>query len=449
MNEQHTNARKVLYILLAIVIAAVIWLYVDEFGNNGTARTKQVTIDEIPITFVGESELTDRGLMLMEDQTSDYAALTVEGGRRTVAHLDREDITVTVDISDISKAGKQLVKCQVSFSDKRFSEDMITEYSIDDRISAYAFVNIKELSSKTIDIHCELSGQVADGYFAGEPQIEQDTLEIRGQAEDLKAVSYAKVVLDIGDGATETVSKALEFQYYSASGKLLDATNIRPEVETLQVTLPVYVTKELELVVNFKEADGARADNLTYEISPRTIVVSGDAATLNSISTIVLGELDLLDLLGSETSSHTYPIILPDGCQNLSGVTRATLDIGFTDMASASISAGLFAYNTPAGKHVQILTQEMTVRIFGISEDVAAVTSENISVTADLSKYSSASGTYTVPAAIEVVSTGDIGVSGTYHVQVIIRDEAEEPEEEGTDSPVTPEAENPEEETQE
>ena len=63
---------------------------------------------------------------------------------------------------------------------------------------------------------------------------------------------------------------------------------------------------------------------------------------------------------------------------------------------------------------------------------MAAVTGEQISVIADLTNYSAAFGTYTVPAIIEVASPGDIGVSGNYQVQVTIRDPAavtpEEPE---------------------
>ena len=436
MQSEHTKKWKALYILLSLLVAISMWIYVDEFGNDGNPRTTQKTITDIPIVYSGESGLADRGLMLLEDQTSTSIDLTFEGGRRTVAALTRDNIRVTADLSDVDKAGIQTIKCQVSFLNnvnKRFSENMITDYSIDDRSTDRATVNISELNSKIVEIRCELSGHVADGYLAGQLQLAQDTLEIRGQAEDIDPVSYAKVTLDLGDGAVETVSQALTFQYYDANDRIVANTNIRPTVDTVQATLPVYMTKELKLVVDFKESAGARAENLKYEIKPDTIVVSGDASTLRGIDTITLGELDLLELLGNDSSSHTYPIILPDGCQNLSGVTRATMEIGFQDMASTQVATQLFTHtNLPNGKNVEILTKEVNVRIFGTTEDVAAVTGEQISVIADLTNYSAAFGTYTVPAIIEVASPGDIGVSGNYQVQVTIRDPAavtpEEPE---------------------
>ena len=56
------------------------------------------------------------------------------------------------------------------------------------------------------------------------------------------------------------------------------------------------------------------------------------------------------------------------------------------------------------------------------------MTSESLVVTADLTDYASASGTYTVPATVSVKGGGDIGVLGKYQVQVTIREDAQEEE---------------------
>ena len=53
-------------------------------------------------------------------------------------------------------------------------------------------------------------------------------------------------------------------------------------------------------------------------------------------------------------------------------------------------------------------------------EAVDAMTTDDFVVIADLSDYSGASGTYTVPAIIQVDSDLDVGVSGTYQVQARI-----------------------------
>ena len=337
---------------------------------------------------------------------------------------------MTVDLSSVSRAGVQGIGTSLSFTDRKFS--LNNNVTIMDRSFYNATVNISELNSNMVDVRCELVGNVAESYSAGEIQLSQDTLEIRGLAKDINPVSYAKVVLDIGKNAVETVSKDLPIQFYDRYDNLIENENIYPTVDTIQATLPVFVTKELTLVVDFKEAPGARKSNLDAPITPATITVSGDAGKLKNVDTIVLGEFDLLDLLKEGVSSesyatYSYPIIIPEGCQNLSGVTRATMQIKFNDLATSEVTATQMQYAAlPEGKEAQILTEELLVTVFGTAANVANITTENLIVTADLTDYSAASGTYTVPATVSVKGNSDIGILGKYQVQVTIRESAAE-----------------------
>lgn len=435
-NEKGSSQWKSLYMLLAVVAAIAMWFFVDEFGNNGGPHTAKVTINDIPIHYNGEASLAERGLMLMDEETSTTLDLTIVGARRKVVQLQREDIRVTVNLIEVENPGIQTVDYRINFTDRSFTENMITERSIDD-----ATVNISELHSKTVDILCELKGNVAEGYSAGQLELSQETLEIRGEPDAIDPVSYVKVILDLGENTVETVSQELQFLYFDENHHAVSGYEIHPTVEYVTAKLPVYVTKQLRLVVDFQEAPGVRADNLDYEIQPKTITVSGDAGQLKNINTIVLGEVDLLALRNSGTYSYVYPIIIPEGCQNLSGVTQATLDIAFKDLITRAVSTSNITYtNLPQGKHIEILTQEMPVHIFGTTEDVEAVTGEHISVTANLANYSAASGTYTVPAVVTVDTSGDVGITGSYQVQVTIRTLEEPVEPEQAPETQTPES---------
>ena len=428
------SSRKILYILLALAVAVAMWLFVDVSGGGEVERT----ITDIPITYVGEDALADRGLMLVDDGTSASVDLTLAARRSLVIQPDRDDVRITADLSDVTGAGVQSIPYDVSFADSRITSGMIEERSI-----RSATVTISELNRKTVDIICDLVGNVADGYSAGELQLSQTTLEIRGQEADIADVSYVKVTLDIGEDATATVSESLEFTYYDARGQVLDGAGMHPTVTSVEATLPVYVIKDLELAVDFEEAPGARAANLIYEISPATITVSGDAELLRGVEAITLGQVDLLDLLGSGAGTHTFSIIIPEGCRNLSGVTRATLTVEFRDMTRRQVTTRNFrCENLPEGRQAEIITQQMTVSIFGTAADTDAVLAEDVTVVADLTNFSGASGTYTVPATVQVDSAGDVGVSGTYHVQVTITDEGEVPAQPDPEAPQE-EQENP------
>lgn len=429
MQNEKQNVRKALYLAMAVFVALVIWFYVDEFGNNGGPRLTKKEFNDIPIEYIHEDALMDHGLMLVEDGSDQTVDIQLEATRRLIADIDRDKIHVIADLSDITDAGIQTVQPRLTYSGYRLGGQRITitQSMLKEMNPFAATVNIKELNSKSIEVRCLLQGNVAEGYSAGQLEMSDTTIEVWGQEEDLAPVSYATVTLDIGDAAVSSVEQSLPITFYDENDQPLDGTGIRSTVQEIKVTMPVCVTKELQLAVDLKEFPGARAQNVNVSIKPKTILVSGDAAQLDGVESIILSEFNLLDLQEqTATASYTYPITVPEGCTNLSGVTRATMTISFKDMATANVTTDRFVYeNLPKGKTVDILTEEMTISIFGTAADVAAVQPQHVTVMADLTDYSAASGSYTVPAQIVVDGGGDIGIRGTYDVRVAIRENPE------------------------
>lgn len=423
MNEKKP-ARKYLYLLISIFCAVATWIFVDEMDQRMVERV----FEDIPVNYVDPyDELSERGLMLVRGEgstTVETIDLTLEGRRRLMAGLDKSDITVTVDVSDFDRVGnrQRVTNRSIAYSKVEFNSGVKVNSA------TTITVDIAELNRRTVDVRCEVIGNVAEGYSAGEVQLSHTEVELRGQTRDIDPVSYVKVSFDIGKDAEESVTQDLTFQYYDRNDNLLDGEGILCTVETVTARLPVYVTKELPLVINYQEAPGARLFNTDRELTPATVTVSGDASQLKNVKNIVLGDIDLLELTDESTRYETtFPIIIPDGCKNLSGVTRATLKIHFKDLVTTEIYANEFDYeNLPAGKTAKILTEELVVRFFGTSEEIDSLTSDDILVVADLSDYGAASGTYTVPATVMVTNGADVGVMGEYQVEARIRQASQE-----------------------
>ena len=428
--EHNRKNSKVLYMLLALAISMVIWFYVDSYGNNGSAFPAQQEITDIPIEYTGKSSLASRGLVLSEEGTSASVDLTYEGARLLVSQLDRSRIRITADLSGITEPGVQSVRYTSTFldSNRNPSRTAIQTFSRVSRISQSidtATVRISELSRKEVDVRCELVGSVADGYQAGQIQLSQKTIELQGAEEDLANVSYAKVTLDLGDGAEETVSQTLTCQFYDTNDEPVETDNFYLSTDQVQATLPVYVTRDLELKIDFTEAAGARLKNTNWDLQPASVTVSGEASKLRGIYSITLDELNLADLVGSGNAVYHYFIVVPEGCENQSGISRATLQIAFKDMTSAVVTATQFSVGTelPEGKTAEILTESLNVSIFGTAADVGAVTSADILVTPDLSDVTGAGGTLTVPAQFTILNARDVGISDDdYQLQVRIQE---------------------------
>ncbi len=431
--------RKAFYIALAVLMAVTIWIYVDMTGSpDGTARIMTKEFKDIPIEYLWEDTvLADRGLMLLKEGTDTTVDVTLRGTRWNLSLIDRDDILIQADLSGITTTGVQTVSNKTGFTTRSLSQ--IVEFA---DIKPYtATVNIGELYSKTVDVHCEVVGNVAEGYSAGELTISPTTFEIRGQQEILDQVSYAKVTLDIGTDAVSSVSQLLDFEFYDANDQLLDDKDIHSNVEQVQVNLPVNVTKELALTVDFRESPGARLSNVLVDINPKSITVTGEADILRDVDTLVLSEFDLTKLDSSAVYNYVIPV--PEGCENLSGVSQATMRLHFKDMTTATVTTDRIRYENlhTEGRQVDLLTMEVSVDIFGTHADVEAVTGDDIIVVADLTDFNNAVGSYTVPAKVLINSGGDVGVSGTYQVRVNISDAPEDqpteeqPGEESTEEP--------------
>ncbi|WP_455582257.1 CdaR family protein [Dysosmobacter sp.] len=426
--KSKVSKRKAFYIALATLVAVIIWIYVDMTGSpDGTALVMTKEFKEIPIEYLAEDTvLADRGLMLLEDGTDTTVDVTLEGTRWNLAKVDRDDILIQADLSNVTATGQQNISNTTGFTTRGLAQ--IVKFT---EIKPFtSTVNIGELYSKTVDVRYEIIGNVAEGYSAGELQLSNTSVEIRGQEEMLDQVSYAKVSLDIGPDAVSTVSQLLPFQYYDENDQPLSSSGIHSSVDQVQVTLPVNVTKELALTMDFHEVPGARLSNVNVDINPKSITVSGDAEQLRDVDSLVLSEFDLINL--DSSTIYNYVIPVPEGCENLSGITQATLRLSFKDMTTAEVTTDRIRYENLAmdGKHVELLTLEMNVQIFGTSVDVSRITGDNIMVVADLTDFNNAVGSYTVPARVLIDSGGDIGIAGTYQVRVDISESREEPTEE-------------------
>lgn len=424
MENEKRSFRKVIYMVLAILVSLVMWLFVNLGGGNGSPRTTTQWYTDIPIEYIRENTLTDKGLMLLEDSTDTTVDMKVEGTYWALANLKEEDIRVTVDLASISISGRQSINYNYTLSASNFDNTL----KVKERAPINVYVNIAELHSKDIPVFCEVAGNVAEGCFAGQLQMSHTELSIRGQKQDVEPVAYAKAVLDIGEDAGTTVSQVMTYQLYDRNDQPIANPAIRATVDEIHVVLPISINKELKLTMNFIESPGIRAQNCDYSIQPETIMVSGDAMMLKNIDKIVLNDFDLMTLT-TEATTYSYPIVIPEGCKNLSGITQAILQISRKDYAETLLPVGKFEYNNlPEGKHVEILTVDLPVHVFGTVNDVTGLLSEHLTAVVDLSDYTAAAGAYTVPVTLES-AFGDIGFIGEYEVQVRIYTDEDLPEE--------------------
>lgn len=406
------NRRKLFYIVISVLAAALTWFYVND------PMSVIISVNDIPVEFLNEdTTLAERGLMLLKQEESTID-LKLQMPRNLVFFLDTDKIRIVADLSAITASGKQSVSYTILYP-PNIPTRSITVESPAVRTTQ---VQIGELSRKEVEVRCKVVGNVADGYTAGTLHLLPASLELRGQQVDIMQVNYAEVTLNI-DNASSTIVKLLDYQLYDFNDQVINNPNIHPVADQIEVKLPVMTVKEVPLTIEFIEAPGARLDSYRYKLDYEMITISGEASTVDSIEEISLGTLALDDLEPSE--SIIFEIVLPDGVNNLSGITTAMLTVEDIDMANASLVATQFGYaNFGANREVDIVTSFLNVTLRGRQEDIEAITPEDVHVVANLIDVADASGSYSVPAEIQI-DHYDVGAIGSYEVTVRIGNENE------------------------
>ena len=407
------KANKVLYIALSLLIAIVFWLYVDDVQGSKISETYY----RIPIEFIGaEDTLPNRGLMLTEgeDITID---LKLSGPRILISGLDKSDIRIQVDLTNISAVGTYTLNYEILFPDNVDRSRISREYASRSMVT----VKIEELYTKTVPVEVSVSGEVADGYIYMAERLVLDpaNLVVSGREKDVEKVAAARIKLDL-TGATSSISRKFDYELLDAEGNVIEAEGIRLSDNQIQVDAPVYLVKTLNLTVKFKESPGSNLEDVDWKLEQNTVEVAGEAASLENKEDILLGEIDLSSLLSD--TEMVLDISLPAGTVNLSGYTTTTLTITFSDnLATKALSvSNCSAVGLSEGQSFDRLTSSVEVMLRGPADEVEQVTAEDVRVVVDLEEYTS-NGTYSVPAMVFVDGYDNVGAIGSCSVACKIK----------------------------
>lgn len=407
------NRSKVVRIVISILVAIAMWLYVD----LERAPERTMTIRDIPVEFSGENTiLADKNLMLLSgyDTTID---LKIRGPKRELVKMNRDNVRVIASTSSIDSVGVHQLDWTVSFPDGVVR----TNVSVEKASLSQITVTVGELYTKEVPVECHVVGEVAEGYFTGDVVLDPEVLTLRAQRDDLLNVSCAKLTVDIS-GATRSVVQTVDVQLYDYDGNPVENSNIRTNTSLIQAKVPVLTTREVELAVEFSGVPGAAMNSIKCDITPKTVRLNGEADVLDSIDKLVLATLHVDDLELHQQNS--YVVTPPDGTWLVNGNEVATADITLEGIEERSLTATSIEFDKlPSGLYAIAPDGGLTVRLWGLSEEIEAVTAENLRVIADMSAVTD-QGTVTVPVTVTISGFNDVTVRGTYELTVTVTDVA-------------------------
>lgn len=407
---------KLLYIFLSVVLSVVLWFYVTTLDGNQNTEP----IRNIPITFVGEDILEERGLMIVS--TPPTATVEVRATPSVLAKLNEKTITLTVNVSQITEASEYRLAytanlpAGVSQSDVEFVSGQTGNVTF----------TVARFISREVEIRGEFVGTVDEGYLPGDEDefiFAPKTITVSGQANLVNQVDHVLVSVG-GEKLTDTINGSYPYQLIGVSGEPLTDLDVTCSEESIYVTYPIWATKEIGLDVKFTTGGGVSGNTINYTMSADRITVAGtkDAIAAITDGSITLATINLATV--NDGDELTYQIPLADELRNISGITEVTVVIDLPDhLETSTVSVSDINFiNVPQGFTPVLITKILPVEIRGVWSMLAILTEENLRVVADLSDINAAAGQYTVPVRIYLDSVGtaeQVGVLGTDYKIVI------------------------------
>ena len=407
---EHIRESKWLNILMSVLLAVLFWLYVRaELDPSQTSWFYHV-----PVEITGSTVLTRQGFTVanLSQSTVD---LRIEGPASVLDSLSRsrKDLSVTLDVSKCTEGENKLVYTP-NWPVNINTDSIVTI----DRDPETITVTVEKLYTSSINVEFQLKGTVADGYQAGTPAINPETVVVSGPAEQVSRVKKVVAVLETEDLDQRFAGDRPLILLVEKGEQITDA-EVTLDSPTAYVVLPVVVVKDIPLTVNFQPGGGATIDDITYEINPKSLMVSGAESDMESLSEISLGSVDLSKVVG--TNTFTFPIDLDASLENVTGSTSATVTVTVNGLDTRSFDVdNIQMVNIPDGYQVTLATQVRTVKVRGKQEDLNNIDASQLSIVADLSDVDF-TGLYSVPASkVKVYLNADssVGVIGDYTVVV-------------------------------
>ncbi|MBQ7871668.1 MAG: hypothetical protein IJ357_05955 [Oscillospiraceae bacterium] len=409
---------KIPAMLLALVASICLWVYAVTVVNPEDTSS----ISGIPIVFEGSSDLEKRGLMVTGGENS-KVSVKLKGTRADLKELSNDTLVAVVNLSRITEAGEHDVSWSLEYPGNVASGDISTESR-----SGNIHLSISEIRERSFELELDYSVIAAEDHWTREDlaSLTPQSVTVKGPAEEVGLIDKVVVRPQQTEPATDTVEEILTPVYLDAEGNEMTLSSYcAVSAESVELVLPVYHSKEVELQVEFVAGGGLTAEDVDCRISPSKITVTGDPEALEKVpDRLYIDRVELASYIDEgvpQIMMEDINEMLPEGVTNRS--TRTTVDT-VLEISSTIVTK---EFTIPMDQILRkdtlegfgLAEGEVRITIRGRSVQMNALGTDDIKVYADLNRnYDPETGLVTL--TVELPEGSPLGVIlGPYTAQVI------------------------------
>lgn len=378
--------------VISLMFAILLWGYV--LMTQNPPRVKTVT--DVTVSIEGEADLTTRKLTLRGDRAAllEDVSVRVRTELTSYADLSADDITASINLSRITSTGKHTVRIHA-----KSSSGGVVSVS-----PSQIEVEIDTLTTRNIPIEIHEEGELPEGYWAGDVQLDSATVLLEGPGTDLAKIVKAVGTIDLTN-RTESLNQSIMLALYDKEGNVVEPSVLfggMPAVVAKQEILP---SKLVPI-----DVDGAI---IGREELPENFEIASYGTSLESTLVRIVGDADVIQKIGSlslepvdvagctESIQQELAINVPEGVRII-GADSVNLQVTIREKTAVLELTELpIEIVGLARKQTATLSQELAnVTFSGRVSLLAGITRGDVKVYADVTGL--AVGTHDVKLALQI-----------------------------------------------
>ena len=393
---------------MAFLLAVMMWVVVTTVVQPGTT----IVMRGVPVDYSYDSSVfTSRGLSIVQapERTVD---LTISGDGYTIGELTQEDFVVYPDSSSVRSSGTKTLQLRVRCINSAVAGNISVSIANADNTVSVVFDVVEE---KTLPI------QVNTRYLAS-----SETVTLSGPSSELADVASCTAEVSYDDPLSNSVTVTTNLRFYNESGHELNFDYVTADHDSVEVTLTVYKTATLPVNVRFVNTPPNFDDSvLIYTLSQTELRVAGPADTVNNLSELAVGTIDLSTFALDKV--YEMPVTLPSGIVSLDNVDNVTVSFNCSNMATKTLNipaGNVEVVNLPSTYQLTVESDRLlNVTLCGPASVLAGLTADQVVARIDADDFSVSLGQQNIACSIYVPADGRVFALGSYTVQCRIQSE--------------------------
>ena len=381
--------------IFSILAAIVAWFAV----MISLKPESNVVINNVPVTINYEGSIP-QSLGLQQIGDSEIMVTVYVTGKSSKFHrLTADDFSASISLNSVNKAQSYTLPIEVT------KKDNDPDYRITGISESTATLTFDKIVSEQFTLEIQTPNlSAADGYIMQQPYANEENILVTGPQTLVERIASCSVTVDTEDkNMTDSLQLTASPVLLDRNGAPVSSEYLTVEPGNVEITIPIYKTKEMALSVEFVNTPkGFPLDELEYTLSQDTILVAAAPDIIDNQDEIVIGPIDFRSIdIGRE---FTLDVTLPAGFTNMESVASVTVTFpqdGFTARTYSIPQSNFVLENLPAGYDVSIVPQALSnVKIVGEDSVMETLSADDLVVTVDLSQVTLEKGQYTISARV-------------------------------------------------